>query len=268
MPKKKVSPVSPNKHVKKHQLKFEPVSPDLDYYTPASLRGKDFSEMKKEFTRFRDIAQKRLKRVSTEFPQSEVMQFHPSSFPTLKELKEESRNQREFERKVRHTLSDLTRFVQSPSTTVTGQRDIEDRRVAKLMEHGLFDTEETEEWNEQFEEGDERIRHDDPREQFTDEELHGIMKFVHWVARTQHLNIMYYDTFKDKIKGSAFRQAVRRTGYGKYRDYGRKNYGRWFKWITGEAPQKPERRSSSKTKKKGRSSSSRGFGSLRSDIPD
>ena len=265
MPKKKVSPVSPNKHVKKHQLKFEPVSPDLDYYTPASLRGKDFSEMKKEFTRFRDIAQKRLKRVSTEFPQSEVMQFHPSSFPTLKELKEESRNQREFERKVRHTLSDLTRFVQSPSTTVTGQRAIEDKRLQTLIDYGFFDTEETEERNENLPEG--KQKHDDPLDRMTKEELRGVMKFVHWVARTQHLNIMYYDTFKDKIKGSAFRQAVRRTGYGKAKDFGRKNYGRWFEEITGQKPE-PVRRSSSKTKKKGGSSSSRGFGSLRSDIPD
>lgn len=249
--KKKSKPVTSSGKFKKRIPKYEIPDPERDWYTPADLRGKDIGELKKLYTELRDISQKRLKRLNAKYPDADVLTYRPSSFPTIKQLKEESGgSKRKFAKDLRHSLSDLSRFVQSPYTTLTGQKEIAKSRVDILREHGFFKVE------------DDDGNTVDLLSTLSEEELKGVMKFVHWVQKTQHLNIMYRDEFAQKIKQDRFRQAVRRTGYGKGRDYGRKNYGRWYEEITGLKPT-PVKRQKGKASNSVKKQSSSDFEDLR-----
>lgn len=263
MSKKKSKPITASGKFKKRVPKYQISDPDRDWYTPQDLRGKSLKELKDLYTELRDVSQKRLKRLREKYPDADVLTYHPESFPTIKQLKEESGGSKTaLAKKLRHSLSDVSRFVQSPYTTLTGQKELTDDRIKALDKHNFF--------KDIDDEG--RVIHDylNPSEKdikagivpLTEEELRGVLKFVHWVQKTQHLNIMYHDEFVNKIKQSRFRQAVRRTGYGKGKDYGRQNYARWYEQITGLKPEKaPRKTRSNKPTRKAQPSSD--FNSLR-----
>lgn len=246
--KKRTKQVIDSKKFKKRQLKYDVPDPDRDWYTPADLRGKDVKELKKLYTEMRDISQKRLKRMAERYPESEVMRYHPKSFPTIKELKAEAGgNERKFQKNLRHSLSDLSRFVQSPYTTLTGQKEITDRRIEALKEWGFFEYDD--------EETGETV---DLLDTLTDDQLSGVLHFVHWVARTQHLNIMYKDEFAQKMKQSRVLKSVVRS------DYGKRNYAAWYEKITGLQAEKPPRKRKKKSNKgKTRKQSSDNFADIR-----
>lgn len=228
--KKKSKPITASKKFKKRELKYEVKDPDRDWYTPNDLRGKSLKELKDLYTELRDVTHKRLKRLRERYPDADVLTYHPSDLPTIKQLKAESEgNKQALARKLRHSISDASRLIQSPYTTLTGQKEIANQRLEILKREKFFEVE------------DEDGNIHDMLEELSEEELKGVLKFVHWVQKTQHLNIMYHDSFKDKIKQSRFREAVRRTGYGKGRDYGRQNYGRWYESITGLKPEQVKR---------------------------
>ena len=247
MAKKKAKPTTSSKKFKKRDLKYDIKGQDRDWYTPADLRGKDVKELKKLYTELRDISQKRLKRLAEKYPDSEVLQYHPKSFPTIKELKAESGgNKKKFSKALRHSLSDLSRFVQSPSTTLTGQKELARSRLDVLKEHKFFEYE------------DKSGNVHDLLDELTEDELRGVMKFVHWVQRTQHLNIMYKDEFAQKIKQGRFRESVQRS------DYGKRNYGRWYEQITGlKAERAPRSRKTTPSKDQSAKQSSSDFDELR-----
>lgn len=242
---KKKKQVIESKKFKKRELKYDIPDPDRDWYTPSDLRGKDIKELKKLYTEMRDISQKRLKRMAEKYPDSTVLRYHPKSFPTIKELKAESRSEREFQKNLRHSLSDLSRFVQSPSTTLTGQKEISDRRLQILKDNDFFTFEDPETGEEI-----------DLLDTLTDDQSKSIMRFVHWVQRTQHLNIMYRDEFAQKIKQSRFLKSVERS------DYGKRNYASWYEQITGLKAQ-PVPRKKKKAREKTPRQSSDNFAELR-----
>ena len=243
---KKKKQVIESKKFKKRVLKYDIPDPDRDWYTPADLRGKDVKELKKLYTEMRDISQKRLKRMAEKYPESEVMRYHPKSFPTIKELKAESGgSERRFQKALRHSLADLSRFVQSPATTLTGQKELTDRRLQALKDNDFFTYEDPETGEEV-----------DLLDQLTDDQLKGVLHFVHWVQRTQHLNIMYRDEFAQKIKLSRFLKSVERS------DYGKRNYASWYEQITGLKAQ-PGPRKKKKAQAKTPRQSSDNFAELR-----
>lgn len=88
----------------------------------------DMSTMKSEYTRMRDTAQKRLKRLAKQFPESKAVESHPKGFPKLKDL-----DPRDFPK----AFSELAKFLRAKGSTVTGQRQIKEKTIKTWQDQGL-----------------------------------------------------------------------------------------------------------------------------------
>ena len=91
-------------------------SPEL--YTPYALESWPDSQMRKEYTRLRDIAQKRLKRLSQDpiSGTSDVYKEFAGGFPTIKAMRGDRKA-------LEQALADVARFVRSKESTVGGARE-------------------------------------------------------------------------------------------------------------------------------------------------
>ena len=97
--------------------------------TMARLGTKDdLSTMRSEYTRMRDVAQKRLKRLEKAFPESKAVQNRPSGFPKLKDI-----DPRDFAK----AFADLAKFIKAKGSTVTGQRQIKEKTIKTWQDQGL-----------------------------------------------------------------------------------------------------------------------------------
>lgn len=108
---------------------------DEKYYTVqgaetmARLGTKDdLSTMKAEYTRMRDVAQKRIKRLGKQFPESKAYQTHEKGFPKLKDL-----DPRDFPK----AFAELAKFVKAKGSTVTGQKQIKEKTIKTWQDQGL-----------------------------------------------------------------------------------------------------------------------------------
>lgn len=109
----------------------------LDWYLPYMTRSrydtkakKYAPEVTKEYTRLRDIAQKRLKRLSqSEWSTSEVYRKYSGAFPKIADIKSPST--------LAYKLSELARFVNSSQSTISGLEKRRKAAIAKLHEHEL-----------------------------------------------------------------------------------------------------------------------------------
>lgn len=89
----------------------------------------DLSAMKKEYTRMRDIAQKRIKRLGqSEFKGSKAFQTHFNGFAKLKSLDL---------RDLPKAFSELSKFVEAKGSTVTGQKQIREKTIKTWQKQGL-----------------------------------------------------------------------------------------------------------------------------------
>lgn len=88
----------------------------------------DMATMRAEYTRMRDVAQKRIKRLGQQFPESKAYQSHAKGFPKLKEL-----DPRDFAK----AFSELAKFVKAKGSTVTGQKDIKNKTIKTWQDQGL-----------------------------------------------------------------------------------------------------------------------------------
>lgn len=88
----------------------------------------DIATMRAEYTRMRDVAQKRLKRMEKAFPDSKAVQTHPTGFPKLKSI-----DPRDFPK----AFSELAKFVKAKGSTVTGQRQIKEKTIKAWRDQGL-----------------------------------------------------------------------------------------------------------------------------------
>ena len=88
----------------------------------------DMATMRAEYTRMRDVAQKRIKRLGQQFPESKAYQSHSKGFPKLKEL-----DPRDFAK----AFSDLAKFVKAKGSTVTGQKEIKNKTIKTWQDQGL-----------------------------------------------------------------------------------------------------------------------------------
>lgn len=88
----------------------------------------DLATMRAEYTRMRDTAQKRLKRLEKQFPESQAVKSHPSGFPKLKDI-----DPRDFPK----AFADLAKFVRAKGSTVTGQRQIKEKTIKTWQDQGL-----------------------------------------------------------------------------------------------------------------------------------
>ena len=97
--------------------------------TMARLGTKDdLATMRAEYTRMRDVAQKRIKRLGKQFPESKAYQTHQKGFAKLKEL-----DPRDFPK----AFEELAKFVKAKGSTVTGQKQIKEKTIKTWQDQGL-----------------------------------------------------------------------------------------------------------------------------------
>lgn len=88
----------------------------------------DIRTMRSEYTRMRDVAQKRIKRLGEKFPESKLYQQYAEGFKKLKDI-----DPRDFPK----VFSELYKFVKSKGSTVTGQKQIKEKTIQTWQEQGL-----------------------------------------------------------------------------------------------------------------------------------
>ena len=97
--------------------------------TMARLGTKDdLATMRAEYTRMRDVAQKRIKRLGKQFPESKAYQSHKKGFAKLKDL-----DPRDFPK----AFAELAKFVKAKGSTVTGQKQIKAKTIKTWQDQGL-----------------------------------------------------------------------------------------------------------------------------------
>lgn len=107
---------------------------DVGWYTPSEIKAKleaggDLErEVRKEYTRLRDISQKRLKRLAAAgYTDTEAYKKNVKHYPKLASIKTKS--------ELAQRLSDLSRFVGSSQSTVRGIKERERKVLEKLHEN-------------------------------------------------------------------------------------------------------------------------------------
>lgn len=88
----------------------------------------DIATMRAEYTRMRDVAQKRIKRLGEQFPESKAYQSHKQGFAKLKDLDP---------RDLPKAFAELAKFVRAKGSTVTGQKQIKEKTIKTWQEQGL-----------------------------------------------------------------------------------------------------------------------------------
>lgn len=98
-------------------------------YHPEALKVRDSAELRAEYARLRDIAQKRLSRLAkSEFASGAIYQNNKNKFPKLSEIKTDA--------ELRLKLSELSRFVEAKTSSVSGLRAKRKKQLETLKENG------------------------------------------------------------------------------------------------------------------------------------
>lgn len=107
---------------------------DFNWYTPSNLKAmlegsKDLNrEVRKEYSKLRDIARKRLQRLEAAgYTETEAYRRNVNHYPKLKDIKTKS--------ELAQRLSDLSRFIASSQSTVSGIKEREQKVLEKLHEN-------------------------------------------------------------------------------------------------------------------------------------
>lgn len=107
----------------------------ITWYTPSKLKAMlegskaEQAQVRKEYTRLRDISQKRLKRLKAAgYANTEVYKRNVKHYKKLKDIKTKS--------ELAGRLSDLSRFIEAEASTVTGIKEWRAKTLATLGENG------------------------------------------------------------------------------------------------------------------------------------
>ena len=102
--------------------------PKTDYYPDILMSARSEREMRAEYTRLRDIGQKRIKRLmGSEFAASATANKWRAGIPKLSELGNKS--------DIAHALSDLASFISSPYSSISGHKEVRARQRAQIEKH-------------------------------------------------------------------------------------------------------------------------------------
>lgn len=101
---------------------------DLGWYDVTTLKSE--KEMRKEYARLREVARKRLSRME-DTPAERSQAYRMNRFRY-----EKPQSQIASVGELGRRLSDLARFINAKSSTVTGQREIRMKSIKTLHEHG------------------------------------------------------------------------------------------------------------------------------------
>ena len=104
-----------------------------DWYTPTSIltqiKTGNMKKVRKEYTRLRDISQKRLKRLeAASMGDTQAYLKNVHHYPKLKDIKTKY--------ELAGRVSDLSRFIKAEASTVSGQRQIRAKSIQTLHDHG------------------------------------------------------------------------------------------------------------------------------------
>ena len=89
----------------------------------------DWSAIRTEYTRLRDIAHKRITRLGeSEFKKSAAYQAHKMDFPKLRDLDP---------RDIPAAMADIVKFLKAKTSTVSGQRSRREKTIREWREQGL-----------------------------------------------------------------------------------------------------------------------------------
>lgn len=99
---------------------------EYDDYYPYRLEQIDERALRKEYTRLRKIANKRLNRIqASEYKETDLAKEYAGGFALLADVEDLPRE-----------LTVLARFVASEKSSITGLKRIDKRTVSTLQEHG------------------------------------------------------------------------------------------------------------------------------------
>lgn len=117
---------------------------DAERYTPGHVQEWDDADLRKEYTRLRDIAQKRLKRIAQDkrARTSDIYKEFKGGFPKLRDITSK--------KELGQALADVSRFVRSKGSTVGGAKEIFKRRlqIAGIREEDVRNEYSIDEWME------------------------------------------------------------------------------------------------------------------------
>lgn len=107
---------------------------DPDWYTPANIKNfiaadpANIKAVRKEYTRLRDIEQKRIKRMAAEpkYTRTQVYKQNAGKYPKLSEMKGD---------RLPYLLSALQRFVSAKGSTISGIKEIRAKQLETLHKH-------------------------------------------------------------------------------------------------------------------------------------
>ena len=113
--------------------KITTTSYDSNWYIPSAIKARleagDEKVVKAEYTRLRDIAQKRLKRLKKAgFDETQLYKQNVKRFKKLKQIKSKS--------ELSSRLSDLARFIRDPRGIVKRAKEIRDKSLSTLHSNG------------------------------------------------------------------------------------------------------------------------------------
>ena len=105
---------------------------DPNWYIPTKIKAEiqeNRAAVRKEYTRLRDISQKRLKRLKAAgLDDTQAYLKNYKHYPKLKDIKSDS--------ELASRLSDLARFITAKGSTVSGQKDIMKKSLSTLHDTG------------------------------------------------------------------------------------------------------------------------------------
>lgn len=95
----------------------------------------NYAQMRREYTKMRDIAQKRLQRLGkSEFAYTKAFSEHIGGFTKLRDIPKEN---------FAKAFSELSKFVTAKGSTITGQHSIMEKTIRTWNEQGIPLTRET-----------------------------------------------------------------------------------------------------------------------------
>lgn len=99
-----------------------------EWYTVEGAKSMDIAILRKEYTRMRDVAQKRLSRLEKDFSESKAYLSHRGGFEKLKDIDA---------RDLPKAFSELAKFVGAKSSSASGQREIRRKTIETWNKQGL-----------------------------------------------------------------------------------------------------------------------------------
>ena len=109
------------------------------WYSPTHLRSGDVSAavIKAEYTRLRDIAQKRLKRMAgTEFRETETFKQNWGYFTRIRDMAGKGMKGDRISPELSYKMAALARFVAAEGSTISGMKKQREKSLETLKQHG------------------------------------------------------------------------------------------------------------------------------------